>query len=72
MATGVNYGEKLILRTSRGVESGAHSRLPAVSAILNSAVLALMDILGVTNVRSQMHIFSAQPHLALQLLLTER
>jgi len=37
----------------------------------NSAVLALMDRLGVTNVRAQMRLFAAQPHLALHLLLSE-
>lgn len=45
---------------------------PAVLAALNNAVLALMDSLGVTNVRSQMRTFAAQPHLALHLLLSGR
>ena len=45
---------------------------PEVLAALNNAVPALMDSLSVTNVRSQMRIFAAQPQLALHLLLSGR
>jgi len=42
---------------------------PRVLAVLNSFLLALFDWLGVRNVASQMRTFSAQPFLALSLLL---
>lgn len=42
---------------------------PEVLAALNNVVLALLDWLGVRNVPEQMRIFSAFPHLALELLL---
>jgi hypothetical protein len=41
---------------------------PEVLAALNNVVLALLDWLGVRNVSEQMRIFSALPHLALELL----
>jgi hypothetical protein len=42
---------------------------PEALAALNNGVLALLDWLGVRNVPEQMRIFSALPHLALELLL---
>jgi hypothetical protein len=40
-----------------------------VLAALNSAVLALMDFLKVTNAKAQMRVYSAHPEQALALLL---
>lgn len=42
---------------------------PRVLAVLNSFVLGLLDLLGVTNVARQMRRFDAQPLLALRLLV---
>jgi hypothetical protein len=42
---------------------------PRVLAVLNSLLLALLDLFGVNNVPSQMRQFEAQPLLAVRLLL---
>lgn len=46
--------------------------MPALLARLNSAVLSLMDLLGVCNVPRQARFFDAHVEQALQLLLTGR
>jgi predicted transposase YbfD/YdcC len=45
-------------------------RAPYALAALNNTVLALMDYLGVHNVAAQFRVFAAQPHAALNLLLS--
>jgi predicted transposase YbfD/YdcC len=45
-------------------------RAPALLALLNSTILALMDLLGVSNVPAQMRIYAARPWEAVHLLLT--
>jgi len=42
---------------------------PRVLAVLNSFLLALLDLLGVSNVPRQMRCFDAYPLLAVRLLL---
>lgn len=42
---------------------------PRVLAVLNSFLLGLLDLLGVTNVAKQMRLFDARPFHAVQLLL---
>lgn len=42
---------------------------PRILALLNSFLLALLDLIGVTNVPKQMRAFDAQPLLAVRLLL---
>ncbi|GAC1636827.1 MAG: hypothetical protein NVS4B11_39370 [Ktedonobacteraceae bacterium] len=43
--------------------------VPSILVLLNSTILALMDLLGVSNVPAQMRRFNASPSLALPLLL---
>ena len=42
---------------------------PRILALLNSFLLALLDLFGVSNVPKQMRTFDAQPLLAVRLLL---
>jgi hypothetical protein len=42
---------------------------PRILALLNSFLLAMLDLLGVSNVPKQMRLFDAQPLLAVRLLL---
>ena len=42
---------------------------PRILALLNSFLLALLDLVGVRNVPKQMRTFDAQPLLAVRLLL---
>jgi len=42
---------------------------PRILALLNSFLLALLDLFGVSNVPKQMRLFDAQPLLAVRLLL---
>lgn len=42
---------------------------PRILALLNSFLLALLDLFGVNNVPKQMRTFDAQPLLAVRLLL---
>jgi len=44
-------------------------QVPAMVALLNCTILALMDLLGVHNVPAQMRRYNACPVLALRLLL---
>jgi Transposase DDE domain len=43
---------------------------PHILALLNSFLLALLDVFGVSNVPKQMRVFDAQPLLAVRLLLS--
>lgn len=47
-------------------------KVPQMLATLNSIVLALMEVLSVSNVAAQMHAFTSFPERALQLLLLGR
>ncbi len=54
-------------------EDGCQSRtgkVPQMLATLNNVVLALMEMLAVSNVAAKMHEFAAFPEQALQLLLS--
>src|SRR6266513_5946125 len=42
---------------------------PRILALLNSFLLAVLDLVGVSNVPKQMRLFDAQPLLAVRLLL---
>jgi hypothetical protein len=44
-------------------------QVPAMLALLNTTILALMDLLGVRNVPAQMRSYNAHPLQALRLLL---